>query len=423
MNTGAHRVTQPIHSGALVIASAVAAAAFFVLGLIAFVHPADRPSKVGTPYTQRVSFGYGARVPAGLIYPNGVLTTGDPIFLSLVHQLAVGIDYRLATAAPHNVSGTEQILLRISGPGGWSRSIPMAALRHFSGDHVSAQVTLDVPRLQSLLARVGALMGVPGDAGYTLAVVPQVSISGTVAGRPVKTTYKPSLAFELGPTQLDVGGGSATSGTPAAAGSTSSSASSANFAPSQTGSVATATTAPSLLGVAGVTLPVTTVRWIALIGFLLLALTTELARRLKSSQPFEETARIQAKYGHLIVPIVATAEALSWAPYEVTDIKALVQLAESGQRLILHHRDQAGDTYLVNDESSVYRYRVKDNRVRWDEWTAPPDEVAAIGSQLASAAGDHPATGQTLADPDRSEKPEPGGQAHGIGDPGQVGTA
>jgi signal peptidase I len=409
VNIRDHGPALPTDLGALFIGSSVVAATCFVLGLLAFVHPAHRPNPVTTPYTQQVSFGYGARVPAGLVYSDGVLRTGDPIFLSLVHQLGVGVDYRLSTAARHDVSGTEQVLLRLTGPTEWTRTIPLTPSRRFPGDHFSTQVTLDLPQLQALITRVGALTGAAGNGGYTIAVEPRISLTGTVAGRPINTSFKPALTFQLGAAQLIPGSGSTSSG-----------ASQPNLAPSQSGSVATGATASSNLGVAGVALPVTALRWIAVIGFLLSAPVALLTFGLKRGQPFEETQRIQSKYGHLIVPIVATTEALSWAPYEVPDMKALVRLAESGDRLILHHRDEDGDTYLVNDESTVYRYQIRDNRVRWDEWSEPR---ASIGLRPDSAAGDHPATGQTLPDPDRSEQPEPGGEAHGIGDPGQVGTA
>ena len=59
-----------------------------------------RPVPASTPYKQQVSFGYSAHVRPGLVYPRGSVTTGDPIFLSLVHDLGVSIDYRLSADAP-----------------------------------------------------------------------------------------------------------------------------------------------------------------------------------------------------------------------------------------------------------------------------------------------------------------------------------
>ena len=88
----------------------------------------------------------------------------------------------------------------------------------------------------------------------------------------------------------------------------------------------------------------------------------------RRGKPFEASVQIQTRYGHLIVPIVA-GEDIGWPPVDVPNIKALVGLAESGQRLILHNRSGDVDTYMVNDEGTVYRYQVKVSKIVWGEWT------------------------------------------------------
>jgi signal peptidase I len=414
MTAGDRGLTHPVNLRAVLGAATAAAAVFFVLGVFALTRSPNRPAAARVPYTQVVKFGYGASAPRGPVYPDGVLHTGDPIFLALVHRVRVQVDYRVETSARHRLAGTEETFLRLSGPSGWSRNLRLSSPRRFKGDHVSTQVTLDVPQLQSLIARVGALTGVSPGAGYTIAVAPQVNVTGTLAGRQVNASFAPQLSFQLGPLQLQSGNASSSSG-----------GSQAGLTPSQSGSVAIPSSASNTVGVAGLTVSVTTLRWLALLGLLLAGASALVLRVwLKIGQPFEETQRIQSKYGHLIVPIVATADALSWAPYEVPDIKALARLAESGDRLILHHRDEEGDTYLVNDESTVYRYRIRDNRVRWNEWSEPRASLGVTAPSVAptSAAGDHPPAGEPLPHPDRSEQTEPGGEAHGVGDPGQVGT-
>jgi hypothetical protein len=62
---------------------------------------------------------------------------------------------------------------------------------------------------------------------------------------------------------------------------------------------------------------------------------------------------------------------------DVTSIKALVRLAESGQRLILHNRADDVDTYMVNEEGTVYRYQVKPSKVVWGDWSEPAAPVKA----------------------------------------------
>ena len=182
-----------------------------------------------------------------------------------------------------------------------------------------------------------------------------------MAGEPVNTSFAPRLSFQLQGTQLQPGAGSGQS--------------SAGFAPSQKGSVAGIGTTSNTLGISGRSLSVQTIRWAALAGFLLalaVAIATLLFRR---AQPFEEAARIQEQYGHLMVPII-NADDLGWPPIDVPNIKALARLAESGDRLILHHRGQGVDTYLVNDDGTVYRYQARPIKIVWQEWATAPVEAA-----------------------------------------------
>ena len=110
-----------------------------------FTHPATKPVAEKTPYTEKVSFGYHAKAAAGPVYPDGVVKTGDPIFLKLVHRVRVKAHYRLAATAPQRLGGTMEVLLRLTSPTGWSRTIQLAAPKRFTGDYAAADVTLDVP--------------------------------------------------------------------------------------------------------------------------------------------------------------------------------------------------------------------------------------------------------------------------------------
>ena len=105
--------------------SAIAALVLLALGLLAFTHRPTKPVAVSNPYTESVAFGYHADVPraAAPVYPRGSLTTGDPVFLRLVHRVQVTVGYRFAARAPHRLDGTLDIVGRVSGPnGGRARS-------------------------------------------------------------------------------------------------------------------------------------------------------------------------------------------------------------------------------------------------------------------------------------------------------------
>jgi hypothetical protein len=219
------------------------------------------------------------------------------------------------------------------------------------------QVTLDLDRVQSLIDRVQSVTGMTLGSGYTVALVPDVRISGTLAGQPIKTAFKPPLTLTFNGLQLQPSLGSA-----------SSSGSESGFTARKSAAVSAAGSAPATLTVLGHRMGVGLLRWIGLIGLLLAGLAVLVAALLKRAEPFEEAARIQAEFGHLIVPILVESDDLGWPPVDVPSIKALVRLAESGQCLILHRDDPGGDTYLVNDAGTVYRYQVKPGNVVWGEW-------------------------------------------------------
>jgi signal peptidase I len=355
-----HDGTRRINYGALIAASAFVVAAFAVLAAIAFARPADRRAAQVTPYSQRVTFAYSAQVRRSPVYPDGRVSTGDPIFLTMVRRLNLHIDYRLASDAPTNLTGSEKVVLTMTGPSGWKRTFVLTPSTRFSGSHTSTDVTLDLSQLQGLLSEIQKLTASPSFGTFSLAVGPQVQASGTVAGHPVNTSFHPALSFSFASGQLQVA------------------TSAADFAQTKSGSVSSPGTAPATLTVFGVSPQIATLRWIAIIGLLLSVVVTLYLYLRKRGEPFEETFRIQARYGHMIVPIVG-GEDLGWPPVDVPNMKALVRLAESGQRLILHNRSDDVDTYMVNEEGTVYRYQVKPSNVVWGEWsqTGAPVEAAA----------------------------------------------
>ena len=137
-------------------------------------------------------------------------------------------------------------------------------------------------------------------------------------------------------------------------------------------------TRPATVTILGVSPQISLLRWISVLGLLLSGAAAVYCYLRKRAEPFDETLHIQSQYGHMIVPIVG-GEDLGWPPVDVPNIKSLVMLAESGQRLILHNRTNDVDTYMVNEEGTVYRYQVKPSKVVWGEWSesAAPVKAAA----------------------------------------------
>jgi signal peptidase I len=330
----------------MLAASAITAVAAGGLGLLAFTRPATRAVTVKSPYTERVSFGYRADVASSAVYPGGVVTTGDPVFLRLVHRVRVSVKYRLAASAPHRLGGSMQVFARLTSPSGWSRRIPLSSPMHFTGDRAASEVTLDLRRLRALVDHVEKLTGGSLGAAYTLAIAPRVHLAGTLSGRPLRSDFSKELRFQVDTLQMKREGDATSAGVK-----------DAQLTPSQRGTVATASTAPNKLGIRGHGPPVVTARWIALAGLLLAAAAAWLSRQPGLRRPANPAAHARARYGHLIVPIAGIATDPARAPIDVTSMDALVKLAERSERLILHHHRDDGDTYLIDDEGTLYRYQ------------------------------------------------------------------
>jgi hypothetical protein len=221
------------------------------------------------------------------------------------------------------------------------------------------------------MAQVERLTASPAFSTFSVAVQPIVNVHGTLGGKPLTADFQPALTFQVADGQLQPTGGSAGA-------SSSSTTSAANYTPKEAGSLGQAGVAPATITVLGVSPEISLLRRIAVVGLLLSIGAAVYFYLRKRSEPFVESARIQSQYGDMIVPIVA-GEDLGWPPVDVPDIKALVKLAESGQRLILHNRSNNVDTYMLNEEGTVYRYQVKPSNVVWGDWseTTTPAQTAA----------------------------------------------
>jgi hypothetical protein len=273
-----------------------------------------------------------------------VLSTGDPVFLSLVDRVNVSVAYRISAGARHVLDGTMDVILRINSQSGWTRDIPLAQAKPFKGDRADAEVTLDLKRLRRLTDRVEKLSGMPPGGTYSLAVIPRVRATGTVAGQPLASSYSPQMSFQLDRLQLRPGATTQKAG---------------GQAPSRSRSVAVPRSGANAWHARGHGISVALARWIAVGGLLLALLGALISRMKRFRRPADPSGRVHARYGHLLVPIAAVAPHPARTPIDVRTIDALVALAERGERLILHHEGEDADTYLVEDGGTVFRFRIE----------------------------------------------------------------
>jgi hypothetical protein len=71
----------------------------------------------------------------------------------------------------------------------------------------------------------------------------------------------------------------------------------------------------------------------------------------------DEAGRIPARYGGRIIEIEAMETPGGYGLVDVRHIETLVDVADRVERPVLHQQSSAGDTYLVEGDATVYRYR------------------------------------------------------------------
>lgn len=324
----------------LLIGLAAAAVVCVALAVVSFGRPPTATETVDDVYAHQGRFAYDARVPRNAAYPDGEVSTGEPVFLRLVPRLRVSFDYRLESELPVQAAGRIALTARLSDGRGWERVFPLAVDRAFTDSGARVTGVLDLARIERIVEEVRNLTG-SAQTAFTVAVMPLVEVEGRVGADAVDATFAPALSFDLSDLRLQPSfeGGEGVG----------------PFAPREAGNGTREAAASISLG--ALSLSVATARRVSLLGIAVLLLLGGLAlvarRRLQGD---DEHERIRARYGHLLLPV--SSRSGDWAQVtELADMDALARAAVHHGRLILHVVEGHDQSYVVEDGSSVFRYR------------------------------------------------------------------
>ena len=331
--------------GLLPIAALLALLAFAGLAALSYTKPTKTIGTQSGLYTQNGTFTYDAPAPGGkAVYGSSSVRTGQPIFLRLVKQANFHFTYAFESKASHSITGRAGLDAIISAPDGWKRTLQLAGVQSFSGDHVTVTGSLDFAEVKALLDKVGALSNVTAGT-YTMTLQPQVSVRGAVAGDAINESFAPKVGFLLDSYQLQLQPGGATG---------ASAASQLTQSTSGSGPVEIGNT----ISLLKFKLPIAASRTVALYGgvasLLLLLAGLLQARR---SRPRNEREGIAQQFGGLIVPVTATPRGLELPTVSIATMDGLVQIAEQLGRVILHLSNDEADVYFVEDNGFVYLYQ------------------------------------------------------------------
>jgi len=331
--------------------------AFGLMTLATWTRPTTRPSERALPYDQHVSFSYKGSAPAGIIYPTGSVTTGDPVFLHLVDALEVGVHYTLrptsstagAGTAAAAVSGTIGATATMQGPGGWTGQLAAVAPAHFSGTTAGLDLPIDLSRIPALEEEFTAETGVPLEDPQIL-VTPVVHVDGTMGGSSLVDSFAPALTFQVEGRVLDVVSSSAGG---AGSGST-------RLVADRVGSVDHRTRVPAHMSILGHSVAVSAVRRVALGGLVLSILGAVGAWAWwRRRRRMDETTRIHADYGRDLVAVSTSPAVKAPLVVDVETFDELARLARRYECVILEHAHVGGHAYYVESGTTLYRSGVE----------------------------------------------------------------
>ena len=314
----------------------------FLVG--AYSTPLTAPTTVKRPYTQKVAFDYSATAPKGVTYPDGVIRTGDPVFVKLVKMVDLQARYRFSARSRHHVTGTYSLDAELSS-GPWKQTVSLQEATPFAGDGFETGTTLDLNEMMSVVASMTAETGTGGGA-INIAVIPHVKAKGTVDGVPFNSSYNTPLKLTLDPQQLTAEGDKK--------GDASKLGSSTNSSVRTLGTKVRKMTFLSRTMTVGRGRVMSLIATLAALAWLVIAFRSYWRQR---HRPKPE--QIDHKFHSSMVQINNLP--LSTNTVDVASMAMLARIAESGEMLILHYHRDGMHTYLVDDATTVYRFRIADD--------------------------------------------------------------
>ena len=364
------------------VPAASATGVFLLLGVVAFSRPETVARSEEISFRHSGSFAYRATAPVGPVYADGIVRTGDPVFLRVVDAVDVTYRYALDGDEVDGVAGHGRLFVEISDTNGWRRSIDLQPDTSFLGPSFEARGQLNVAELRNLVGSVERATGVVRDR-YTVRLGADVHVDGSLSGGALAASFTPRVELRLDALHLQV---------------VPTDAETDPFHPSEAGSVRRDVAVTNRVTVGGIGMSVGTARMAALGGGALSALVLALFGLVAlRGQRGGEASRIEARYGAWLVRVRSIAPAEPVA--DVDRFADLLRIAERSERMILHEERDGTHTYVVEEGGLLLRYRVRDDE------PAPPREEAVV--EPAPAPKKAPEAAPPTSQPEHAALSEP----------------
>lgn len=310
-------------------------------------------------YTQSGQLTYSAQPGPTSVYGSAGLKTGQPIYLNTVANVGLTYRYTLTGTSAASVKGTEHLVASIDNAEGVTRSIQLQPPTHFQGTGFAVPVTLPVGQLAAIAQEFST--GGQTTGLYAVTIRPSVKVRGTLDGGSLVASFDQPVNFVLGNGMLAP---RATPGVPAPGSKITATVppSSPALNPTAAGKLVLKNASQAML--AG--LPVKVLRIAAPILLLLAAAGALLAGRrlMQMLLGLDERGRIALRHGSSLVEVDTLPSDTGLVVVGLRSFDGLVHVARQLECPILQHRNGLGDDYVVVDNGTLYRYRVRSGRPR-----------------------------------------------------------
>lgn len=332
---------------AAVIAGAAAVAGF------AWTRPTT--SALVVHYSQNGRLTYNTPTSPTSVYGSTGVKTGQPVYAKDVPSLNISYTYHLTAPSNARVSGTEQLIAKVSDGLGITRSVPLQAVpTQFSGAHFRVSASLSFASLDAAVASFQPIASVTTSTStYKIDIYPQVAVHGRISGIKMGAAFNPVMTFSYVSDVLSP----AMNGSSAITSSSASSNSASSFQKSTSGSVThTRSLVNQLLGFSVEDVRIASLVVLAIAIGALLSLGWPLIHDFTSD---DERVRIETRYKSSLVEIHSLPAPRSVVLVDISEFTGLSVISHKLECPILHLSDELGDIYAVVDNGTLYQYRVE----------------------------------------------------------------
>lgn len=322
-----------------------AAFAFLVLAFVSFGRPVTREVPDSAVYTQSGEFAYSAKAANGTLYDSSAATTGDPVYRRQSDLVDVSFRYWLTSEHPATLSGSYRLVAEAGDDAGWKRTFELQPETPFQGSAFTAGGTFSLKEIGAVIERLENETGVRNQS-YTVSVVPEVSIAGTLSGRAFEDTFAPRLEFKLDPFQLSLVKDSGKAGNA--------------LAPSTEGLNHGKRTESNTVNLLFFELGVATGRWLSLLGLglVLAGAGVFILGAIRRMGPAGDSPQsVQAKYGLPVITVRSAPTPRANAVIDVASVDDLARVAERESAVLLQEIRPGYHCYFVQAGTVVYRFQ------------------------------------------------------------------